>query len=686
MTDAAPRNRLADETSPYLLQHAANPVDWYPWGPEALERARREDRPILLSIGYSACHWCHVMAHESFEDPAIARRMNEHFVCVKVDREERPDLDQIYQLAHQLLTRRGGGWPLTMFLTPGGKPFYGGTYFPREARFGLPGFPELLRELAAAWSNRRDSIEALGGHLAAALRQTDLRPPGADAAPLDDGPRRGFRAWLARSFDPVHGGTLGAPKFPQTVPLEFLLRHARRHPDDDEARRMLELTLDRMAAGGLHDQLGGGFFRYSTDERWRIPHFEKMLYDNALLLPVYADAWRLTGNEAYRRTAEDVADWALRELRLPGGAFASSLDADSAGGEGAFYVWTHDELRGLLDADELAAAEAAWDVSPHGNFEGANHLAWKATAAEAATRLGLPDAELERRLAAARTKLRTARERRPRPALDDKVLTAWNALMVRGLARAGRLLDRPDYIAAASAAVDFLRRELWHDGRLLAAWRADRARFPAYLDDHAFLLDALLELLQARWRSSDLLWAVALADRLLDSFADPAGGFYFTADDHETLLCRPHGAADGALPGGTGVAVRALLRLGGLLGRTDWLEAAERTLRTLAPELTRHAGAFGTLILALDEHLQPPRLVVLRGTTDALAPWHAALAADGDPRDLVFAIPPDAELPEALAAKSPRGAAVAYVCEGTHCEPPITNPARLPGTSLRIPG
>ncbi|MBN1774552.1 MAG: thioredoxin domain-containing protein [Deltaproteobacteria bacterium] len=493
-----------------------------------------------------------------------------------------------------------------------------------------------------------------------------------------------MRAWrhrLERDFDPVHGGSRGAPKFPQSIPLEFLLGRLRRRPDDDGARRMLERTLHGMARGGLYDQLGGGFFRYSTDERWEIPHFEKMLYDNALLLPIYAEAWRVTADDSLRRTAEGVADWALRELHLPGGAFASSLDADSGGGEGAFYVWTHAELRGLLDTRELAAVEAVWGVTPHGNFEGANHLAGTATEAETARRLGVPEAEVVRRLGTARTKLRAARARRPRPGLDDKVLTAWNALMIRGLARAGRLLGRPDYVEAAVAAADFLHRELWQGGRLLAAWRDGRARFPAYLDDHAFLLDALLELLQARWRSDDLDHAAAIADRLLDSFADPAGGFYFTADDHERLLYRARGGADGALPSGTGIAVRGLLRLGRLLGRTDWLAAADRTLRAFAPDLARFPAAFGSLVLALEESLAEPRTVVLRGSPAALAPWHAALATGAGPGDQVFAIPPDAALPEALAVRTPRGEAVAYVCEGTRCLPPITTLEALSRTT-----
>jgi len=678
MNDATLHSRLAAETSPYLLQHATNPVDWYPWGPEALERARREDRPILLSIGYSACHWCHVMAHESFEDPATARLMNEHFVCVKVDREERPDLDQIYQTAHQLLTGRGGGWPLTMFLTPDGEPFYGGTYFPPRTRMGLPGFRDVLLELAAAWTSRRRSVASLGRLVVEALRQVEPdSSPTRSAGSLDGAPVQAYRERIEREFDPVHGGSRGAPKFPQSAPLEFLLGRLRRDPADAGARSMLERTLDRMARGGLFDQLGGGFFRYSTDAAWRIPHFEKMLYDNALLLPIYAEAWGLTANELFRRTAEGTADWALAEMRLPGGAFASSLDADSAGGEGAYYLWTHEELRELLDADETAAAEVVWGVSPAGNFEGANHLFGAATAAEAAARLGVPEAEAGRRLAEARRKLREARARRPRPARDDKVLTAWNALMIRGLVRAGRRLERPDYIDAASTAADFLRRELWRDGRLFAAWRVDRARFPAYLDDHAFLLDALIELLQARWRDADLEWAVALADRLLDSFADPAGALYFTARDHERLPFRPRGGADGALPGGAGVAIRALLRLGRLLGRADWLDAADRALRTLGPDLARFPAAFGSVVLALEEFLEEPRTIVLRGTPEDLAPWQEARAAAETRGDLVFAIPPDATLPEALAPKAPRGPAVAYICRGTRCLPPIGDPSAL---------
>ena len=675
MDENAPRNRLAEETSPYLLQHAGNPVDWYPWGPDALEKARAEGKPILLSVGYAACHWCHVMAHESFEDEDVARRMSERFVCIKVDREERPDLDHIYQLAHQLLTGRPGGWPLTMFLFPDGRPFFGGTYFPKESRGGMPGFIDLLDRVADLWAQNRGTAEELGRRLAGALASVDAAPPGAPGAPLDRAPLDAAVRSLARNFDPLHGGLRGAPKFPQAAQLELLFRRHAAAPDED-TRRMLTLTLDRMARGGLFDQLGGGFFRYSTDERWLIPHFEKMLYDNALLLVAYVDGVRAFGDDLYRRTAVATAEWMLREMRTPEGAFASSLDADAEGEEGGFYVWRWDEVRALLLPEELAVAEFVFDLSRRGNFDERNHLYLAASAADTARQLGLAEDEVSRRLESARRKLLDARARRPRPGIDDKVLTAWNGLAIKALARAGRVLDRPDFVDAACAAADFLRSTLWRDGRLLATFRAGQAKLDAYLDDHAFLLDALLELLQARWRTRDLDWAVELADVLLDHFEDrEAGGFFFTGDDHETLIHRTRSATDSALPSGNGIAALALQRLGWLLGNTRYLDAAERTLRGFAGPLADTPLAFTTLLGALDEHLTPGRIAVLRGDDATLGPWRNAIDDGSRPSDLGFVIPPGETLPEALRSKQPQGDAVAYVCEGPRCSAPLVDPA-----------
>ncbi|MBS3934953.1 MAG: thioredoxin domain-containing protein, partial [Sulfuritalea sp.] len=558
-----PRNRLAGETSPYLLQHAANPVDWLPWGEVALARARAEDRPILLSIGYSACHWCHVMAHESFEDAGTAAVMNRLFVNVKVDREERPDLDQIYQSAHQLLAGRAGGWPLTLFLTPAGTPFYGGTYFPREARFGLPGFIEVCERIGALWRTRRGDIDAQNRELLAALNR---RPPGGDQAP-DLRPVAALRDVLLDGFDEANGGFGGAPKFPHPTDLAFLLHR----PDDPAAREAALVSLRCMAQGGIHDQLGGGFYRYSVDERWEIPHFEKMLYDNGPLLGLYADAFALTGDAYFKQVAEGIVGWLLREMTSPDGAFHSSLDADAEGEEGRFYVWDRAQVALLLTAQESALAGRHWGLERPPNFERSHwHLRVVAPLAPGETEL----------LESTRAKLFAARERRVRPGCDDKILTSWNALMIEGLARAARIFGRTDWREAARRAFGFLRATHWRDGRLLATSRHGQAHLPAYLDDHAFLLAALIELMRAEPQPEDLRCARQLADALLERFEDgDAGGFFFTAHDHEALIQRPKSAHDNALPSGNGVAARALQQLGHLLGEARYLGAARRTLR-----------------------------------------------------------------------------------------------------------
>jgi uncharacterized protein YyaL (SSP411 family) len=589
MTDALPipRNRLAGETSPYLRQHAHNPVAWQPWDPQALALARAGDKPILLSIGYSACHWCHVMAHESFEDAAVAAVMNRLFVNIKVDREERPDLDLIYQSAHQMLTGRPGGWPLTMFLAPDGTPFFGGTYFPKEARYGLPGFAETCERVAAAWRAKRPEIEAQNREvLDAPLRFASV--PNA-AIPLDAAPVLALRTLLLDSFDREHGGFGGAPKFPHPTDLAFLL-HRR---DDPEAQAAALLTLRRMADGGIHDQLGGGFCRYSVDEHWEIPHFEKMLYDNGPLLGLYADAWALSGEAAFRRVAEDIVVWLQREMTAPEGAFYSALDADAAGEEGRVYVWDRVELAGLLSSQESALAERHWGLDGPPNFE--NH-AWH-------LRVVAPLAEGEAPLLeSARAKLFAARGKRIHPGRDDKILTAWNALMIEGLAHASRVCGRDDWLTAARRALDYLESRRWRDGSLYAT-----DHLPAYLDDYAFLLAALLELWQADPRDADLAFARKTADALLARFEDTAhGGFYFTAHDHETLIQRPKTGHDNALPAGNGVAALALQRLGHLLGETRYLDAARRTLECFMPQMQRQAGGFATLIGALEEAMRSP--------------------------------------------------------------------------------
>jgi uncharacterized protein YyaL (SSP411 family) len=677
-------NRLAGETSPYLLQHATNPVDWYPWGEEALERARRENKPILLSIGYSACHWCHVMAHESFEDPATAAVMNELFVNIKVDREERPDLDRIYQIAQQMLTQRGGGWPLTMFLSPKDqRPFFGGTYFPREARHGLPAFTELLRRVAAFYHERGEDIEKQSEALQQAFEQLNS-PPAAGDIPLTPAPASTAREHLAAAFDPEYGGFGGAPKFPHPANIDFLLRQWRATAGTDapdlHSLYMATLTLKRMAEGGIYDQLGGGFARYSVDRYWMIPHFEKMLYDNGQLLRCYANAALATGEPVFRRVASQTADWMIRDMQAPEGGFWSALDADSEGHEGKFYVWQAEDVAHLLTADDYAVFARRFGLDQPPNFEGrAWHLHVFRSEDDIGSELQLEPAEVDERLARARSVLLAERNRRVWPGRDDKVLTAWNALAISGLATAARALRRPDLADAAFRAVDFLRNHCWRDGRLLAAYKDHRARFPAYLDDHAFLLDALLELLQTRWRSADLRFAIDLAETLLAHFEDrQCGGFYFTADDHEQLMHRSRFFSDEALPAGNAIAAQALTRLGLLLGETRYLQAAEKTLRAAWPALQHYPHGHCALLVALEEHLEPPEIVIVRGDAAETARWRDELAKVYAPRRLVFAIPTDAaDLPTAISDKKPLQETAAYVCRGMTCSEPVRSLAAL---------
>ncbi len=665
MDKSAPANRLIHETSPYLQQHAHNPVDWYPWGPEALARAQHEDKPILLSIGYSACHWCHVMEHESFEDEDVARVMNELFVCIKVDREERPDLDKIYQNAHQFLTGRPGGWPLNMFLTPADRmPFFGGTYFPKTRRYGMPAFTEILHDVAATYRSRRDDIEKQN----VSLRELFARAePAGGGAPLGPAPLAAAVEQLKRQFDPRHGGFGGAPKFPHPTSLELLLRLWARgaisgKPDAD-ALHAARFTLTQMARGGLYDQLGGGFCRYSVDERWEIPHFEKMLYDNAQLLPLYADAWLATGDALFRRVALETGAWIMREMQSLNGGYYSTLDADSEGHEGKFYAWDVDEIKKLLTPEEWGLVETRYDLRGEPNFEGHWHLNVRAESGE------------EGRLDTARAKLFAAREKRVRPGRDEKILTSWNGMMIRAMAHAGRLLGREDFMDSAARAFDFVRAQLWRDGRLLATTKDGKAHLNAYLDDYVHLIDGGLALLQARFRAADLDFIRDLADTVLARFEDKtSGGFYFTSDDHERLLHRPKPAGDDAIPSGNGIAAQVLLKLGHLLGETRYLDAAERTLTALAGTVAQYPSAHCGLLLALDEHLNPPQAIVLRGAPDALRSWHARCGTRYAPGRAVLAIPADAaDLPGLLAERRALGAVTAYVCSGHACQAPVTD-------------
>ena len=681
MSESHRANRLLHETSPYLRQHAHNPVDWYPWGEEALALAQREGKPILLSIGYSACHWCHVMAHESFEDQATAEVMNDLFVNIKVDREERPDLDKIYQTAFQLLQRRAGGWPLTMFLTHDDQmPFVGGTYFPKTPRHGAPAFTTVLRQVAFHYRQHHAELRQQNQALLAALRaemtaagptaETDL-----NAAPLQLG-----RHQLLQSVDPVHGGFGGAPKFPHPPSLDRLLRHwianAASVEPDRAAETAVRLSLRRMAQGGLYDHLGGGFYRYSVDGEWSIPHFEKMLYDNGPLLALYSQVGRATADPALLAVAEETGQWTLREMQAPDGGYYATLDADSEGEEGRFYLWTPQALQQLLSAEAYAVFAPYYGLDQPPNFEHhAWHLRARAEPDDIAQRLGLTLGQVAERLAEARRILLAERARRVWPGRDEKILTAWNGLMIKGMAAAGRHLGRAEFVASAERSLDFIRARLWREGRLLAVYKDGQARLNAYLDDYAFVIDGVLELLQCRWRDGDLEFALELARVLLDRFEDrEAGGFFFTSSDHEVLIQRPKPAHDDALPAGNGVAAQVLLKLGHLTGQTVYLEAAERTLRWAWPVLRRIPSACNALLTALEDYLEPAQTVVLRGEGAALEAWRERCAGPCAPRRLTLAVPANAALPAEWLVERGVGAATvtAYLCDGLQCLPPIT--------------
>ena len=675
-------NHLISETSPYLRKHAHNPVEWYPWGNEALERARKGHRPIHLSVGYNACHWCSVLEEESFEDEATARVLNDNFVNIKVDREERPDIDRIYQVAQQMLTQRGGGWPLTMFLTPDQRPFFGGTYFPKQARYGLPAFKDLLLRVAAYYREHEAELRRQNEALMAAFAELNPQPAGADSE-LTAAPLAACRAQLARSFDSRNGGFGAAPKFPHPQTLEWLLSYASgggpTGEPDLQARYMATLTLRRMAEGGINDQLGGGFCRYSVDELWMIPHFEKMLYDNGALLAAYAEAALASGDAFYARVAQATAGWVLREMQSAAGGYHSSLDADSEGHEGRFYAWDRDEVRAALTSEEFAVFAPRFGLDREANFEGRWHLRVTATTEEIAGQTGRTPQQVEVLIERAGAKLLEIRAHRVRPARDDKVLTSWNALMIRGMAVAARALARDELAASATRALDFIRTTLWREGRLLAAYMDGRAHLNAYLDDYVYLADALLELQQVRFRADELAFAQQLIEFVLQHFADDAaGGFYFTSDDHESLIHRTKALGDDATPAGNGIAARVLLRLGYLLAEPRYVVAAERTLRAAWPALEKYPQAHVSLLGALEELLSPTQIVILRGEARTIEGWRAHLARLYVPRRLTLAIPAEvSDLPPALADKTPRAGPVAYVCRGGTCSAPLDSLAAL---------
>jgi uncharacterized protein YyaL (SSP411 family) len=730
------QNTLARASSPYLRQHAGNPVHWQEWNETALAHAKQTDTPILLSIGYSACHWCHVMAHESFENDTIAQAMNALFVNIKLDREERPDLDRVYQLAHQALSGRGGGWPLTVFLDPQDlTPFFAGTYFPPAPRHGLPGFGDLLQRVRAFYDSHREELRKqnaeLRGWIAHAGETAAGEVPGLDV--IATAIQR-----IGARFDPENGGHVGAPKFPHAAELELLLdvaleplsprergsgegsrleksgKDPNSHPalrattelsamdgsfsrgekeestapialESEDCAGMAMLSLRNMATRGLQDHLGGGFFRYCVDAHWTIPHFEKMLYDNAQLLPLYAGAAAPFGDSQCAQAAGGIIEWLQREMTADTGALFSALDADSEGEEGrlqegAFYLWTREQLRGILDDDEFAAVEAGYGLDGSPNFEGhAWHLVKARTLEQIAQQLAGTPEEVQPLLASARRKLLAARSKRARPGTDDKILTSWNALAIAALARAARAMKQAGWTEAAGKALAALREAAWINDALYANVADANARIPGFLDDHAFLLNALLELLQCRWRDEDLQWAIVVADALLDKFEDREhGGFRFSAAGHATPLQNPRTFIDEALPSGNGVAALALLRLGHLLGETRYLQSAERCLRAASDALRKYPDACCTLVRALREFHAPRPQVAIRcgdGEEDA---WRDALSEANAARMDAFLIPADAPaLPGVLAQRTPGKGGVAYLCTGLSCRAPIRSPREL---------
>lgn len=673
-------NRLAAESSPYLLQHQNNPVDWHPWGPEALDRAKREQRPIFLSIGYSACHWCHVMEHESFENQAIAQLMNDNFVCIKVDREERPDLDHIYMSAVQLLTGRGG-WPMSVFLTSDLQPFYGGTYWPPTSQMGMPGFDQVLLAVADAWKNRRQQAIEQAAELTTHITRLAELPQSGE--PLSAALIEHAGESLERSFDHRHGGFGGAPKFPHPMDLQLLLRLWKRHRSEGLLQVVIT-TLDKMAGGGIYDHLGGGFHRYSVDERWLVPHFEKMLYDNALLTTAYVEAFQATGNPEYAREVCETCDYVLRDLTDASGGFYSTEDADSEGEEGKFYVWTPREIVEILGEEAAEVFCYVYDVSEPGNFEGHNILNLPKPIEVCAKLKQRDPAELRADLATSREKLLKVRGQRVRPGRDDKVLVAWNGLMIDALARAAGALSEPRYLTAAVEATEFILHDMRRpDGRLLHSWRGGQAKFDAYLDDYAALANALISLYEATFDEKYIDEAVRLVEVILAHFADrESGGFFYTADDHEQLIARHKDIQDSSVPSGNALAAMVLVRLGKLSGRAEYLQAAEGTFRSALSLMERAPTASGQMLLALDMFLGPtPEIVILGDPTSAdIAAVLSELQQRFIPNKVVALRSPSASasiqrsaaLDPLFVGKTPLALKpTLFVCENFTCQSPV---------------
>ena len=681
-------NALAQETSPYLLQHADNPVDWMPWSQQALDLAKQQNKPILLSIGYSACHWCHVMAHESFENAETAELMNRYFVNIKVDREERPDIDKIYQTAHQLIAQRPGGWPLTMFLSPlDHLPFFGGTYFPDTPRHGMISFNELLQRLASIYREEPQKIqqhtESMQQALVSLAIQDNSNQDNTDIQSL-----KKFDEQLLEHFDKQNGGFGQAPKFPQPAMLMQAIRRAFFEPPTGPLYQAIDFSLHKIALGGIQDHLAGGFYRYSVDEKWMIPHFEKMLYDNGQLICVFASMFSLTAKQEYQAAVEGIISWLSTEMQSESGAFFAALDADSEGIEGKYYVWTPEQVKTLLDTNFYQQFAYKYGLDKPANFEQQWHLHTYHSNQEVAHKFDIDLASFMAQLNASHKILLDERNQRIRPGLDNKILTAWNALIIQGLAISARIFSKQEYYRMARQCLAALREECWQNNRLLALSQHSGKHLAAYLDDYAHLLQATIDCLQYQWRSADLEFAIILAEQLLEFFEDTThGGFYFTASDHEDLIQRPKSWQDDAMPCGNAVASVAIYRLGILLGNTQYVSAAEKALQSVAYNVNKiplYAAGFVSL---LEQISAQSSSIIVRGEEHQLALWREQLGPRLTPHQMAFFIPSDAEdLPDAIAEKKTDGETTAWICHGFTCQSPITDLSSLISRISSLPG
>jgi uncharacterized protein YyaL (SSP411 family) len=675
-------NRLKDATSPYLQQHADNPVDWYQWGDEAFEKAKRESKPVLLSIGYSACHWCHVMAHESFEDPETAEVMNREFVSIKVDREERPDVDDIYMQATLMFNQGNGGWPMTVFLLPDGRPFHAGTYYPRTDRYGMPSFKRVMEAVTDAYHNRPEQVEEIASQVTEGLQHNGLPTNFSDDVLNDTLLEKAYQS-MVRNFDSVHGGlSQGRPKFPGPMNLEYVLRYYA-HTGDQRALDIVTFSLRKMAHGGIYDQVGGGFHRYSVDEEWLVPHFEKMLYDNAQLSRLYLHTWQATGDALFKKIAVEIYDYILREMTAPNGGFYSTTDADSEGEEGKFFVWTPEQLYAVLSEEEADTAIAYWGVTPQGNFEGHNILNLPEAEEVVAAKLNISIEVLLQRISVIREKLYSAREKRIHPGRDEKILTAWNGLMLASLAEAARILDREDYKQAAIRNAEFLLSQMRKDGRLLRSHKDGKSAINGYLEDYADLSEGLLELYQTTFDSRYYSESVSLVERVLTHFDAPGGGFFDTSNDHEALITRPRSLQDNATPSGNSMIATVLIKLVGYAGDTRYDDAARQYLRGLSAAMQQYPSAFGQALIAADLLIRGIKEVAIIGNPDD-QPTKALLNVvyQGYWPNAITALAPndvgETATPMLLAYRSRvDGKPAAYVCQHFVCQRPVTEPEAL---------